>query len=137
MSENIIKTSKCFFFMNLSEAFNNKQGPPGIFFKTRIYFVSHRQAFTAASTRLEFFSSLIWSFFRLYSCSISTFAKRRNSVKTWNPVYGLSLIINIVPLIGSSLKTYNRSFTCKSSKRSYYTVHFNNIYSCIGFFKIR
>ena len=53
-----------FYFMNLSESFNNKhldfkQAPPRNIFKTRIYFVIHRQAFTAASARLEFFSSLI------------------------------------------------------------------------------
>ena len=58
------KNVKMFYFMNLSEAFNNKhldfkQGPPGNVFKTRIYFVSHRPAFTAASARLEFISSLI------------------------------------------------------------------------------
>ena len=50
--------------MNLSETFNNKHldfkhGPPGNFFKTRIYFVIHRPALTAASARLEFFNSLI------------------------------------------------------------------------------
>ena len=50
--------------MNLYETFNNKQldfkqGPTGNVFKTRIYFVSHRPAFTAASARLEFFSTLI------------------------------------------------------------------------------
>ena len=47
----------------LYKTFNNnhldfKQGPSGNVFKTRIYFVSHRSAFTAASARLEFFSSL-------------------------------------------------------------------------------
>ena len=39
--------------MNLSETFNNKhldfKRITGNFFKTRIYFVSHRPAFTAAS----------------------------------------------------------------------------------------
>ena len=50
--------------MNLYETFNNKhldfkQGPPGNVFKTHIFFVSHRPAFTAASARLEFFNSLI------------------------------------------------------------------------------
>ena len=41
--------------MNLMsyKTFNNKQGPSGNIFKTRIYFVSHRPAFTAASARLE------------------------------------------------------------------------------------
>ena len=62
-------------YLNLYETFNNKQldfkqGPTGNVFKTRIYFVRHRPAFTAASARLEFFISLIWSFYRLYSKGI-------------------------------------------------------------------
>ena len=52
-----------FYLMNLSQTFNNKhldfKQITGNLFKTRIYFVSHRPAFTAVSGSLEFFSSLI------------------------------------------------------------------------------
>ena len=68
------KNVKIFFFMNVSEVFNNKhlkhldlnKDPPNFFF-FRVYFVSHRPPFTDASTRMEFFSSLIWSFYRVYT----------------------------------------------------------------------
>ena len=50
-----------FFFMNLSEAINNKhlqhldfkQGPPPRIYCARIYFVSHLPAFPAETTSLE------------------------------------------------------------------------------------
>ena len=51
-----------FYLMNLSETFNNKhldfKQITGNILKTRIYFVSHRPAFTAAYGRLEFFRGM-------------------------------------------------------------------------------